>query len=124
MADYHHQEDSPVLVQSYPGLLVVTLNRPQVVNSLNLEMVRSLRQVLEEAREAPSVKVVLLNGAGDRGFCAGGDLKALAQVVRSRDWERALQFFREEYELDLLIHRFPKTLVVLADGITMGGGLG
>jgi enoyl-CoA hydratase len=120
----HHQEGSAVLVQSHLALRIVTLNRPQVVNSLNLEMVRSLRQVLEEAREAPSVKVVLLNGAGDRGFCAGGDLKALAQVVRSRDWERALQFFREEYELDLLIHRFPKTVVVLADGITMGGGLG
>ena len=111
-------------MQSHPGLLVVTLNRPRVVNSLNLAMVRSLRQVLEEAREAPAVKMVLLKGAGDRGFCAGGDLKALAQVVQRRDWERARRFFREEYDLDLLIHGFPKTVVVLADGITMGGGLG
>lgn len=116
--------ESPVLVQSHPGLRIVTLNRPQVVNSLNLAMVRSLRQALDEAREAPKVKMVLLNGAGDRGFCAGGDLKALAQVVRGRDWERARQFFREEYDLDLLIHGFPKPVVVLADGITMGGGLG
>lgn len=118
------QAGSVVLVQSHPALRVVTLNRPQVVNSLNLAMVRSLRQALEEARETPGVKMVLLKGAGDRGFCAGGDLKALAQVVGSRDWERAHRFFQEEYDLDLLIHEFPKTVVVLADGITMGGGLG
>jgi len=121
---YHNQEDLPILVQSHAALRIVTLNRPQVVNSINLAMVRSLRQAFEEARENPSVKMVLLNGTGDRGFCAGGDLKVLAQVVKHRDWERARRFFQEEYDLDLLIHGFPKVVVVLADGITMGGGLG
>lgn len=124
MAYHQYQEGSPVLVQSHPALRIITLNRPQVMNNLNLAMVRSLRHAFEEARETPSVKMVLLNGAGDQGFCAGGDLKALAQVVKRRDWERARQFFQEEYDLDLLIHNFPKTVVVLADGITMGGGLG
>ncbi|MFW6127239.1 MAG: enoyl-CoA hydratase/isomerase family protein [Thermodesulfobacteriota bacterium] len=124
MAHDRHQEDAPVLIQSHPALRILTLNRPQVVNSLNLAMVRSLRQALEEARTTPSVKLVLLNGAGDRGFCAGGDLKALAQVVQNQDWERARRFFREEYDLDLFIHTYPKPVVVLADGITMGGGLG
>lgn len=124
MAYHQHQESLPVIVQSHPGLHSVTLNRPQAVNSINLAMVRSLRQALEEARAALAVKMVLLKGAGNRGFCAGGDLKALAQVVQRRDWERARRFFREEYDLDLFIHNFPRTLVVLADGITMGGGLG
>ncbi|MFW6112767.1 MAG: enoyl-CoA hydratase/isomerase family protein [Thermodesulfobacteriota bacterium] len=124
MASDQQQENSPLLVQSHPALRVVTLNRPEALNSLNLAVVRSLRQALEEALETPSVKMVLLNGAGDRGFCAGGDLKALARVVKNQDWERAHRFFREEYDLDLFIHNFPKPLVVLADGITMGGGLG
>ncbi len=124
MSDRHHQEGAPVLVQSHPALRIVTLNRPQVVNSLNLAMVQSLRQAFEEARKTPAVKMVLLNGAGDRGFCAGADLKALTQVVEHRDWDRARRFFREEYDLDLFIHNFSKPVVVLADGITMGGGLG
>ena len=124
MSHHQHQESSAVLVQSHPAFRVITLNRPQVVNSLNLAMVRSLRLALEEARDKPSVKMVLLNGAGDRGFCAGGDLKALAQIVKHRDWERARRFFGEEYDLDLLIHNFPKPVVALADGVTMGGGLG
>lgn len=124
MAQHQHPKGPPVLIQSHPALQILTLNRPPVVNSLNLAMVRSLRQALEEARKKPGVKMVLLNGAGDRGFCAGGDLKALARVVRDQDWERARRFFREEYDLDLFIHDFPKPVVVLADGITMGGGLG
>jgi enoyl-CoA hydratase len=124
MNDHHHQEGAPILVQSHPALRILTLNRPQVVNSLNLAMVRSLRQAFEEARKTPSVKMVVLNGVGERGLCAGADLKALAQVVKHRDWDRARRFFREEYDLDLFIHNFLKPVVVLADGITMGGGLG
>ena len=74
MAYHQHQESLPVIVQSHPGLHSVTLNRPQAVNSINLAMVRSLRQALEEARAALAVKMVLLKGAGNRGFCAGGGL--------------------------------------------------
>jgi len=121
---HHHQEKSPVIVRSHPALRFITLNRPQVLNSLDLDMVRALSLAMEEAREAPAVRLVILQGAGERGFCAGGNLKALAEVVSHHDWERALQFFREEYDVDLLIHRFPNAILVLADGITMGGGLG
>jgi enoyl-CoA hydratase/carnithine racemase len=63
-------------------------------------------------------------GAGERGFCAGGDLKELTGAVRDGRVDLADRFFREEYALDLLIHQFPKPVVVLAHGITMGGGLG
>jgi enoyl-CoA hydratase/carnithine racemase len=68
--------------------------------------------------------MLLFYGAGEKGFCAGGDIKAMARDVREGRVDQALHFLSEEYALDLSLHRFPKPLVVLADGITMGGGLG
>ena len=116
--------EAPVLVNRHPGLLAMVLNRPRVLNTLNLEMVRLLRSALDEALAVDAVKLVLLTGAGDRGFCAGGDLKELTRAVRDGRVDQADRFFREEYALDLLIHQCPKPVVVLAHGITMGGGLG
>ncbi len=114
----------PVLVEKSPGLLALVLNRPAVLNTLNLEMIRLLRQVLDEALDDAGLRLVLLRGAGERGFCAGGDLKALARAVREQNWVAADRFFREEYALDLLIHEYPRPVLALADGIVMGGGLG
>jgi enoyl-CoA hydratase len=117
-------DETPILVKHLAGLLEVTLNRPRVLNTLNLEMIRRLRQGLEVALADPQVRLILITGSGDRGFCAGGDLKELTQAVTDGAIARADQFFREEYALDLLIHQCPKPMVVLAHGITMGGGLG
>jgi enoyl-CoA hydratase len=118
------QTPSPILVNHAPGLMEITLNRPRVINTLNLEMVRLIRQALEEALAAAEVRLVLISGAGDRGFCAGGDLKELTRAVREGRVDLADQFFQEEYNLDLMIHQCPKPVVVLAQGVTMGGGLG
>jgi enoyl-CoA hydratase/carnithine racemase len=115
---------SPVFIEPFGRLLSITLNRPQTINSLNLEMIRLLQAALDIARQESRIHFLLLRGAGDRGFCAGGDLKALAQVVQAGETRLAEQFFQEEYALDLAIHDFPKPVVVLADGVTMGGGLG
>ncbi len=116
--------EPPVLVQRHPRMLELVLNRPRALNTLNLEMIRGLKKALNAAREDGDCRLVLLRGAGERGFCAGGDLKALAQWVREKAWDRAARFFQEEYALDLDLHRFPKPMAVLASGITMGGGLG
>jgi enoyl-CoA hydratase len=121
MAD---QTEPSVLVTRPPGLMVLVLNRPRVLNTLNREMVRLLRSALDEALAADDVRLVVICGAGERGFCAGGDLKELTRAVQDGEVHLADQFFREEYALDLLIHRFPKPVVVLANGVTMGGGLG
>ena len=115
---------SPVVIEQSGQVLEITLNRPQAINSLNLEMVRLLQAALEIARKDAQVHFVLLKGAGERGFCAGGDLKNFAQAVQAGEAWRAEQFFQEEYALDLTVHEFPKPVVVLADGVTMGGGLG
>ena len=118
------QTEPPILVERHPGLMALVLNRPRVLNTLNREMIRLLRQALDEALAASDVRLVLISGAGERGFCAGGDLKELTQAVQDGAVHLADQFFREEYALDLLIHQSPKPVVVLAHGITMGGGLG
>jgi len=117
-------EETPILIKRHPSLMVISLNRPRVLNTLNREMIRRLGRALEDALAADQVRLVVMGGAGDQGFCAGGDLKELTRAVREGAVHLADQFFREEYALDLLIHQFPKPVVVLAHGITMGGGLG
>ena len=124
MAALMETTEPPVLVEGHPGMLELVLNRPRVLNTLDLEMIRLLQQALNTARADGGCRLVLLRGAGERGFCAGGDLKALVGSVREQAWDRAARFFQEEYALDLDIHRFPKPVVALAAGITMGGGLG
>jgi enoyl-CoA hydratase/carnithine racemase len=105
-------------------MMALVLNRPRVLNTLNREMIRLLDHALKAALAAADVRLAVISGAGDRGFCAGGDLKELTQAVKSGAVHLADQFFQEEYALDLMIHRCPKPVVVLAHGITMGGGLG
>ncbi|MCF8086253.1 MAG: enoyl-CoA hydratase/isomerase family protein [Desulfohalobiaceae bacterium] len=115
---------SPVLLERGPAVWRVTLNRPGVINSLNPEMVQRLIRILESARTDPDCGFLLLDGAGDRGFCAGGDIRYMADRVRQEQKGDALYFLSREYRLDALVHDFPKPVVVLATGVTMGGGLG
>jgi len=115
--------DQMVMAEFGP-LTIVRLNRPSVINSLNLTMIRLIRDFLLKALALEECRSVLLTGTGDRGFCAGGDIRALWEQVREGRYEEAERFFREEYALDLLIHEYPKPVVVIADGITMGGGIG
>ena len=118
------QTEPPILIERYPGLMSLVLNRPRVLNTLNREMIQLLTRGLEEALVASDVGLVVISGAGDRGFCAGGDLKELTRAVQAGELHLADQFFQDEYALDLMIHQCPKPVVVLAPGITMGGGLG
>jgi enoyl-CoA hydratase len=113
-----------ILIHRAPGLMGLVLNRPRVLNTLNREMIRLLTRALEAALAADDVSLVVVIGAGERGFCAGGDLKELTRAVQAGAVHLADQFFQDEYALDLMIHQCPKPVVVLAHGITMGGGLG
>lgn len=117
-------DEMPVVTRAAGALLTVTLNRPDALNSLTLDMVRGTRRAMDGAVASAFTKLVLLRGEGQRAFCAGGDIKSMAQAAEENDLPRALRFLEEEYALDLIIHRFPKPVVVLAHGITMGGGLG
>lgn len=102
---------------------MVTLNRPEAINALTLPMIRAVSGVLEDWSHDSAVEVVVLGGAGDRGFCAGGDIRVVYEGARARDGSAEV-LWREEFELVARIARFPKPVVSIVDGITMGGGMG
>jgi enoyl-CoA hydratase len=103
---------------------IVTLNRPKALNALTLTMVRGLRAALDAWAGDPGVSCVAVRGAGEKAFCAGGDIRKLYEAGRAGRVDDALTFWREEYELNLLIRRYPKPYLALVDGICMGGGVG
>lgn len=118
------QPESEVLIRRQHGMMSIVLNRPRVLNSLNLEMIRSIQKALDEIETDERYGFVLFYGAGERGFCAGGDIKALAQAIQQKCTLGADLILEQEYDMLLRLHRFPKPVIVLADGITMGAGLG
>jgi enoyl-CoA hydratase len=101
----------------------ITLNRPKALNALTLGMVRAIWPALLKWKDDPAVELIILDGAGERGLCAGGDVRWLYDS-RARGLDDALAFWREEYVLNALIHRYPKPFVPIMDGIVMGGGIG
>lgn len=102
----------------------ILLNRPRALNALDLEMIRACTCALLEWRDDPHVHAVVIEGAGERAFCAGGDIRALRDGQLSGDRTSVDAFFREEYDLNLLISAYPKPYIALIDGICMGGGIG
>ena len=102
---------------------IVTLNRPDALNALTWDMVKRLRSQLIEWERSPAVKAVLVTGAGEKAFCAGGDIRWLYDNAQ-KDPAGACEFFREEYRLNAAIHHFSKPYVAIIDGIVMGGGVG
>lgn len=104
------------------GIAEVTLNRPHALNALTLDMVRAFDPQLAAWAEDDTVRAVVVRGAGDKAFCAGGDIQKLydsdpGSAIRQ-------EFFREEYRLNRRIHNYPKPYIAIMDGITMGGGVG
>lgn len=101
----------------------ITLNRPKALNALTLAMVRDIAAALATWENDPAVDLVLLDGAGDRALCAGGDVRSLYDSRVNGSGE-ARTFWSEEYRLNALIGRYSKPFVALQDGIVMGGGIG
>jgi enoyl-CoA hydratase len=102
---------------------IVRLNRPKAINAVTLEMFRDVDKALDEFEADPAVAVILLEGAGERGLCAGGDIRALYESSKVRgDLGKIL--WREEYILNARIAKFAKPYVAFMDGIVMGGGVG
>ena len=102
----------------------ITLNRPRALNALTHQMVRSIAAALTQWATDDAVHAILLDGAGDRGLCAGGDIRSLYDAAIARDMSVPAAFFRDEYRLNAQIAHYPKPYVALMDGIVMGGGVG
>lgn len=103
---------------------IATLNAPQAHNALSLAMISSLAAQLSAWAADSSVACVVLRGAGEKAFCAGGDVVAVHHAIRAGDFASTDRFFTEEYELDYAIHTYPKPILVWGHGIVMGGGVG
>lgn len=101
----------------------IRLNRPRAINALTLDMVRSMLAQLHEWASDDAVEVVSVEGAGGRGLCAGGDVRALRTAIVEGTGD-PVAFWAEEYRLDAAIHQYPKPFVAAMDGIVMGGGVG
>jgi enoyl-CoA hydratase/carnithine racemase len=118
-------DDAPAIIPSRDGRVGrILLNRPRVLNTLTLDMVRTFTGALHDFADDPHVHAVVVEGAGDRAFCAGGDIRALRDGQLSGDRTQVEAFFREEYDLNLTISTYPKPHIALIDGICMGGGIG
>lgn len=102
---------------------VITLNRPKALNALTLGMVDAMDAKLREWRRNPAVERVVIRGAGERAFCAGGDIRALHDSGKAGT-PYVIDFYAHEYRLNTLIKRFPKPYIALINGIVMGGGVG
>lgn len=102
---------------------IIRLNRPKAINALTLEMTREILAALDEFEADPGVSLVLLEGAGERGLCAGGDIRGLYESAKAGG-DLGPVFWREEYILNARIPEFPKPYVAYMDGLVMGGGVG
>lgn len=112
---------SQVLVRREGALGRLTLNRPEALNALGPVMIRALAATLDTWEHDDEITVVLLDGAGTRGLCAGGDVRFLYQ---DRGGHASAVLLAEEYRLDARIARYPKPYIALMDGLVMGGGVG
>ena len=113
-----------VLVRRQGGLGRITLNRPRAINALTPGMTRAVDAALRAWEADPDVLAVLVDGAGARGLCAGGDIRFLHDSVRAGAAADADGFLHDEYRLNARIARFPKPYMALMDGLVMGGGVG
>ncbi|WP_323751162.1 enoyl-CoA hydratase/isomerase family protein [Marinobacter sp.] len=122
--------DQPIVFDEWNSgddtrIAVARLNTPRNLNSLSMDMIRLLKPQLERWAEDPGVRCVWLEAEGDKAFCAGGDIVSLYRsMTEPGKLGEGEQFFTEEYELDYLIHTFPKPIVCWGNGIVMGGGVG
>lgn len=122
-------ETDALIAERRGPLGLITLNRPKALNALTQAMIGVMHDTLDRWVDDPGVHAVIVRGAGDRAFCAGGDVVAiyrdgLAARAGESDGAVTRSFFLDEYRLDHRIHTYPKPYIALLDGLTMGGGVG
>ncbi len=115
---------SEVLSSATDGVGTLTLNRPSRINALNRAMIDRITHQLRAWQDDDTVTEVVFRGAGERGFCAGADVRAMRDDILAGRTEAALEFLMVEYELNQLIAGYPKPVTAHLVGISMGGGLG
>jgi len=115
--------EADILARIDGGVGRITLNRPKALHALNTPMCQAIVETLLAWRHDPAVALVLIDHAGERGFCAGGDIRMLADSG-AKDGVEARAFFLIEYRMNALLMDYPKPVCAVMDGIVMGGGVG
>ncbi len=103
---------------------LITLNRPKALNAVSHGMVNAMRAQLDDWADDPAITRVVIMGAGNKAFSAGGDIRHLYDLGKEKRFDEQLQFWRDEYPLNVVIKNYRKPYVALVDGIVMGGGVG
>src|SRR3982751_978711 len=117
------ESDADLIVRREGAVGVIRLNRPKAINAVTLEMFRDIDKALDRFKRDPAIGLILLEGAGERGLCAGGDIRALFESSKAKGYLGKILWL-EEYILNARIAKFPKPYVAFMDGIVMGGGVG
>jgi enoyl-CoA hydratase len=117
-------DEPELLVDAAGGVVCVTLNRPRALNAVSLPMFRELNAGLAQWASDPAVRMVLFQGAGERAFCSGGDIRAVYEAGTRGDFGFTADLFRCEYTADWQVHSLGKPSLALMDGVVMGGGCG
>ncbi len=102
----------------------ITLNRPKALNALTWDMCLAIEGALDEWRNDADVALILIDGAGDRAFCSGGDIAEMYATAGRGDYDYGQRFWRDEYRLNAKIYNYTKPIVTFLQGFTMGGGVG
>ncbi len=102
----------------------ITLNRPKALNALTLDMVHAIFDILPVWAADDDIAMLVIDAAGDKAFCAGGDIAGIYQSLVDGDYDTARQFWRDEYPLNAALFNFPKPVAAFMQGFTMGGGVG
>ncbi|WP_240675905.1 enoyl-CoA hydratase/isomerase family protein [Ammoniphilus sp. CFH 90114] len=117
-------KENHILTEIHRGVGWITLNRPRALNALSYEMVTELEQIFMNWKDDDQVSLIYLEGAGERGLCAGGDIRSLYDRRDADIIPFATPYFQSEYRMDYLIHHYPKPVIAIMDGYVMGGGVG
>jgi enoyl-CoA hydratase len=116
-------EEDDLIVRREGAAGVIRLNRPKAINAMTLEMSEGIDAALDRFEKDPEVAVIILEGAGERGLCAGGDIRGLWESSREGG-DLGARFWRQEYVMNARIAKYPKPYVAFMDGLVMGGGVG
>ncbi len=113
-----------ILIRKSGHIGHITLNRPQALNALTYQMCLDIEATLDEWATDDSVKMVLIDAAGEKAFCAGGDIQQMYDTAAAGDFDYGRRFWTDEYRMNAKLANFPKPFVALMQGFTMGGGVG
>jgi len=117
------ESDGDLIVRREGSAGIIRLNRPKAINAMTYEMSLGIDAALDQFETDPAIAVVVLEGAGERGLCAGGDIRGLYESSKAGG-DLGKIFWRQEYVMNARIAKYPKSYVAFMDGLVMGGGVG